>query len=205
MEEKMIQRIYEILSCEAAEVNALSKSIDNNQLLKLIDAISECKGKVITTGCGTSGVAAGKIAHTLCCIDNPALFLPPAEALHGGLGVAQKEDIIILVSKGGNSTEIDSILESCKKKGVFSVAVTENPDTYLAQNSDLKLIIKVEKEPDKFNMLATSSTLAVIAVFDAISIILAEHKGYTKEQFLCNHPGGDVGMRLVNQVKHNTL
>ena len=147
-----------------------------------------------------SGAAAKKIAHTLNCINRPAFFLSPSDALHGGMGVLQKDDLIIFFSKGGHTVELESMIDSCKKKGIRTVLVTETEESNLAQKSDFLLKIKIDREPDAFNMLATASTLAVIALFDAMSITLANHNGYTKEEFLVIHPGGEVGERLFAQT-----
>jgi KpsF/GutQ family protein len=145
-------------------------------------------------------MAAKKICHSLNCIERPAVFLTPSDAVHGGLGLLQKGDVLILVSKGGNTEELIKLVSPCKTKGAALVAVTENPGSVLAREADISLIVKVEKEPCPFNMLATASTLAVIAVFDAICIALMEYTGYTREQFAVIHPSGAVGDRLLNKV-----
>ena len=198
MKKVISERIREVLSCEAQEIEKLENSLSGEQLEQVKRALLRCTGKVILTGCGTSGTAAKKISHTLNCIEIPALFLSPAEGLHGGLGAATKEDIVI--SKGGKSFEMDSILRSCNQMGVATIAVTENEDTYLARNTTMQLFVRVDREPDSFNMLATASTMAVIAVFDALAIEMAEEKNFTKEHFLRIHPGGEVGERLKSQL-----
>ena len=152
--------------------------------------------KVILTGCGTSGTAAQKIEHTLSCVDCPALFLSPANALHGGMGVVQKDDILVLLSKGGHTEELNKMIAPCKERGALLIAVTENEESYMAKESDLVLKIKVEKEPDEYNVLATGSILATLAVFDAIAIAISRMKGFSQKGFLKIHPGGDVGKRL---------
>lgn len=200
MKKEISERIREVLSCEAREIEKLEDSLSGEQLEQVKRALLQCEGKVILTGCGTSGTAAKKISHTLNCIEIPALFLSPAEGLHGGLGAATKEDIVILISKGGKSFEMDSILRSCNQMGVATIAVTENEDTYLARNTTMQLFVRVEREPDSFNMLATASTMAVIAVFDALAIAMAEERNFTKEHFLRIHPGGEVGERLKSQL-----
>lgn len=200
MKKEISERIREVLSCEAREIEKLENSLSGEQLEQVKRTLLGCTGKVILTGCGTSGTAAKKISHTLNCIEIPALFLSPAEGLHGGLGAAAKEDIVILISKGGKSFEMDSILRSCNQMGVATIAVTEKEDTYLARNTTMQLFVRVDREPDSFNMLATASTMAVIAVFDALAIEMAEEKNFTKEHFLRIHPGGEVGERLKSQL-----
>jgi KpsF/GutQ family protein len=159
--------------------------------------IAECQGRVLTTGCGTSAAAARKIAHSLCCIERPAVFLAPGDALHGGLGLAQPSDVAVLISKGGNTREIVSLLGPLQAKGVPIIGVTENPDSALGRAATVLLCIKVKREPDEFNMLATASTMAVIAVFDALCVALMKVMGYTRDQFAVIHPGGAVGERLL--------
>ena len=155
---------------------------------------------MILTGCGTSGMAAKKIAHTLSCIEIPALYMSPADAVHGDLGVLQKEDILVLISKGGKTSELLTLIPACKTKQALLIGVSENPESEIARSADIYLEVKVDREPDRFNMLATASTLAVISMFDAICIALTQLKGYTREQFAVIHPHGAVGERLLNHL-----
>jgi len=184
MEGQSILEIMEALDCAAVE--------------QLVGLLVNCRGRVYVAGCGTSGAAAKKIVHTLNCVERSAAYLNPADAVHGGLGMVQQEDIVILISKGGNTPELTKLVPGCKQKGASVVAVTENCDSELAQGSDILLKIRVAREPDRFNMLATSSTLAVIAVFDSIAICVMDRNGFTKEKFSVIHPGGAVGERLLS-------
>lgn len=193
------ESVSDTLKAESDIISYLSSSIDFSQLEKLAQLIADCSGKVILSGCGTSGTACKKIVHTLNCVEQPSYFLSPAEALHGGLGTLAENDILILVTKGGRTEELDQIFIAAKQKRVKIVAITENEGSMLARRADLFLKVKVEREPDDFNMLATGSTLAVISLFDAISIYIMRKQKYNKEQFLLNHPGGDVGKRLANR------
>jgi len=144
-------------------------------------------------------MAARKIAHSLCCVERPAQFLTPSDAVHGALGVLQKDDILILISKGGNTAELINLIPACKTKGALLIGVSESEKSTIAEQADIFLKIKVSAEPDPFNMLATASTLAVISVFDAICITLMKVTGYTREQFAVIHPGGAVGERLLKK------
>ena len=182
---------------EAESLSRLCETIDPRAFGRCVQAIAQCRGRVLTVGCGTSAAAARKIAHSLCCIERPAVFLAPGDALHGGLGLAQSSDIAILISKGGNTREIVDLLPALTAKRVSIIGVTENPDSELGRSADLVLRVKVEREPDQFNMLATASTMAVLAVFDAICIALMKVTGYTQSQFAVIHPGGAVGKRLT--------
>jgi len=182
---------------EADALLKLSKIIDKKAMARCIELFEKCRSRIITSGAGTSAAAAKKIAHTFSCVERPSFFLSPSDAVHGGLGAVQEGDIAVLISKGGNTEEVVNLIPSLKKKKVYIVGVTENEESKLARESDLFLRVRVEKEADPFNMLATTSTMAVIAVFDAISIILMKKTGFTKAQFAVIHPGGAVGRRLV--------
>ena len=200
-EQEILSEINRCLTMEAESIAALRQTLDQEAVLAAAKALMNCKGKVILSGCGTSAMAARKVAHSLSCIEIPALFLSPADAVHGALGVLQQEDILILISKGGNTQELVNLIPACKTKGALLIGVSENPESVIAGQADIYLKVKVEQEPCRFNMLATASTLAVIATFDAICIALMQMTGYTREQFAVIHPGGAVGERLLNKVK----
>ncbi len=196
----ILEEVHRTLNMEANSIQKLSEDLNESQILSCAHAIAECRGKIILSGCGTSAMAAKKIAHSLSCIERPALFLTPSDAIHGGLGVLQAEDILILISKGGNTKELINLIYACKTKKAKLIGVTENETSVIAENADILVKIKVEREPCRFNMLATASTLAVIATFDSICIALMMMTGYTREQFAVIHPGGAVGERLLNNT-----
>lgn len=198
-DQEILSEINRCLTMEAESIARLTQELDPDTVLAVAKALMNCKGKVILSGCGTSAMAARKIAHSLSCIEIPALFLSPADAVHGALGVLQQEDILILISKGGNTQELVNLIPACKTKGALLIGVSENPASVIARQADLYLKVKVAQEPCRFNMLATASTLAVIATFDAICIALMQMTGYTREQFAVIHPGGAVGERLLNK------
>ena len=200
-DQEILSEINRCLAMEAESIAALRQTLDQEAVLAAAKALMNCKGKVILSGCGTSAMAARKVAHSLSCIEIPALFLSPADAVHGALGVLQREDILILISKGGNTQELVNLIPACKTKGALLIGVSENPESVIAGQADIYLKVKVEQEPCRFNMLATASTLAVIATFDAICIALMQMTGYTREQFAVIHPGGAVGERLLNKRK----
>lgn len=197
--QEILSEINRCLTMEAESIAWLWQTLEQEAVLAVAKALMNCKGKVILSGCGTSAMAARKVAHSLSCIEIPALFLSPADAVHGALGVLQKEDILILISKGGNTQELVNLIPACKTKGALLIGVSENPESVIAGQADIYLKVKVEQEPCRFNMLATASTLAVIATFDAICIALMQMTDYTREQFAVIHPGGAVGERLLNK------
>lgn len=197
--EEIISEINRCLEIEAQAIARLPQELDGETAAAVARALMGCRGKVILSGCGTSAMAARKIAHSLSCVEIPALFLSPADAVHGALGVLQREDILILISKGGGTQELVNLIPACKTRGALLIGVSENPESLIARQADIYLQVKVEREPCRFNMLATASTMAVTAVFDAICLALMQMTGYTREQFAVIHPGGAVGQRLLNK------
>ena len=198
---EILSEVKRSIAIEAESVRRLSEELDGQQVLDTAKALMNCRGKVILSGCGTSAMAAKKIAHSLNCIEIPALFLTPSDAVHGGLGVVQEEDILILISSGGGTEELVRLSPACRTKKALLIGVSENPASAIAQNADIYLRVRVEQEPCRFNMLATASTLAVISMFDSICIALMQMTGYTREQFAVIHPAGAVGERLLNDRK----
>jgi len=198
---EIISEVQRCIDIEAASIASLRESLDYEAVVKTAKALKDCRGKVILSACGTSAMAAKKIAHSLNCIEIPALFMTPSDAVHGGLGVLQEEDILILISKGGGTAELTRLIPACKSKKALLIGVSENPESVIAGEADIYLKVKVEKEPCRFNMLATASTLAVISCFDAVCIALMQMTDYTREQFAVIHPAGAVGDRLLNNLK----
>ncbi len=184
----------------ASELQRLQDYAANDQFMKVVHLLANCKGRVMVSGVGTSGVAARKFAHSLCCIEVPALYLNPADAIHGALGVVQADDVVFLISKGGGTKELVQLLPALHTKNVNIVAITEQTDSPLARGSDYTLTVRVKKEADPFNLLATTSTLAVIGLCDAICISVMTITGYTEEQFAVIHPGGAVGEKLEQSL-----
>ena len=182
----------------STELACLESTVDRGAFVRLVETIGKSKGRTAVAGVGTSGAAAKKIAHSLCCIERPAYFLSPGDAVHGALGAVQEGDVVILISKGGGTKEITNLIPSLKAKKAFIVGVTEKEGSVLGTSCDLLLKIKIGKEADEFNMLATTSTMAVIAAFDAVCIALMSYTKYTREQFAIIHPSGAVGERLLS-------
>lgn len=193
--------VKDTIQKESTAVLEVLECMDQAAVERAVQVISECRGKLILSGCGTSAACGKKIAHTFSCVESPALFLEPSDAVHGGLGVVQPEDIVILLSKGGATSEINQLIAPSKAKKAFVIGVTENADSMLAKQSDLFLKVKVHAEADPTGLLATSSIMATIAVFDAIAICVAAKTGFTTEKFALIHPGGAVGEKL-HGIKH---
>ncbi|MBR1559207.1 MAG: SIS domain-containing protein [Clostridia bacterium] len=152
--------------------------------------------RIGATGCGHSGIVCQHIAHLLCCIERPARFISPAEAVHGATGFLQPGDVMIFASRGGKTQELMPILDICKKKGVSVIAITENTASPLAGAADVVLKQHVNRETDRYNAQGTTSTTAVCVIAHALQAALIEETGYRSEQFALIHPGGAVGERL---------
>ena len=186
---------------ESMEVSRLCGTVDYQaagRQCEVLEAARENGNRIFFAGVGTSAAAARKAAHSFSCVEFPSSFLSPGDAVHGGLGVVQAGDVVILISKGGNTAEIVNLIDSLKGKHAWIAGVTEDLSSKLGTSADLAIRIKISHEPDLFNMLATASTMAVIAYFDAVAIYLMEKTGYTRERFALIHPGGAVGDRLVH-------
>jgi D-arabinose 5-phosphate isomerase GutQ len=182
---------------ESEAILKMAETVKSDAFAAAVDALALC-GRVMTCASGSSGAAAKKFAHSLCCIERGAMFMPPSEAVHGGLGALKKDDVMVMISRGGKTTELLPIINVCKIKGATLIAVTENMESPLAQAADIILPLVVGHETDKLDAMSTASYVATIALFDALLCALIEETDYTKEQFALIHPGGAVGERLNN-------
>lgn len=195
MKNKSIQLARKSLEIEREAISGILDYLDEKSFGKAVDILSACP-KIITCASGSSGIAAKKFSHSLCCIERNAQFLSPAEALHGGMGCIKKGDAIVMVSRGGKTAELLPVIDVCNKKGAILIAVTENINSPLAEKAQVVVPLKIEKESDKYNVMATASFIATVAVFDAMLVAVMEETGYRLEQFSLIHPGGAVGSRL---------
>ncbi len=152
--------------------------------------------RIGASGCGHSGILCQHFAHLMCCIEQPAKFVSPAEAVHGGMGFLQRGDVMLLASRGGKTAELLPILRICREKGVSVITVTENLESPLAQGADVVLKQFVTRETDKYNAQGTTSSTALCMIFHALQTALMEETDYQNEQFALIHPGGAVGERL---------
>ena len=155
--------------------------------------------RIGATGCGHSGILCRHFAHLMCCIEQPAKFISPAEAVHGGTGYLQKGDVCLFASRGGRTAELLPIMEICKRKGVSIIAVTENADSPIARGADVVLHQHVNRETDRYNCQGTTSSTSLAVIFHVLQTILIEEAGFKNEQFALIHPGGAVGERLNNK------
>ena len=197
MKEKSIELAKKSLKIESKAISDIVGYLDVESFSKAVNVLSTCP-KIITCASGSSGVAAKKFSHSLCCIERNAQFLSPAEAVHGGMGCIKKGDAVVIVSRGGKTVELLSIIDVCNKKEATLIAITENINSPLAEKAQVVVPLKIEKESDKLNIMATSSFIATVALFDAMLTAIMEETGYKLEQFALIHPGGAVGNRLNN-------
>lgn len=195
MKKESLKWAIESLKIESKAISDIANYWDEECFGKAVDILSTCP-KIITCASGSSGIAAKKFSHSLCCIERNAQFLSPAEALHGGMGCIKKGDAVVMVSRGGKTAELLPIIDVCNKKEAVLVAVTENINSPLAEKAQIIVQLKIEKESDKYNVMATTSFIATVAIFDAILVAIMEETDYKLEQFSLIHPGGAVGKRL---------
>ena len=180
---------------EAACITEMKEFFDDAQFAKAVELLSNAQ-RIGTCGCGHSGIVCQHMAHLMCCIERPARFISPAEAVHGATGYLQKGDVMIFASRGGKTKELLPIVDICKAKGVQIISVTENMESPLAQAADVVIKQHVNRETDKWNAQGTTSTTALCMIFHALQAAVIEQTGYQAEQFALIHPGGAVGERL---------
>jgi arabinose-5-phosphate isomerase len=185
-----------VLQTEAAAILALVPRIDE-RFDRAVEMLHQCRGRVITTGIGKSGIICQKIAATLSSTGTAAFFLHPAEALHGDLGVVQADDVVIAISYSGETDEILRLLETIRRVGAKLIAITGGCGSTLAQAADIALDCKVSEEACPLNLVPTASTTAALAIGDALAMTLLVAKGFKQEDFANLHPGGKLGKRLM--------
>lgn len=182
-----------LIEANAVE-NALS-AIPEENFMRAVDALAKAE-RIAAAGCGHSGIVCQHFAHLMCCIERPARFISPAEAVHGATGFLKKGDVMVFASRGGKTKELLPILDICKKKEVTVISVTEYLTSPLAEGADIVIPMAVTRETDRYNSQGTTSTTVLSVIFDALQTALIEVTGYKNEQFALIHPGGAVGERL---------
>lgn len=197
---KIIDTAREVLDIEAKAIIRLKENIGED-FDKAIETLYNCKGRVIVTGMGKSGIIGKKIAATMSSTGTPTYFLHPAESTHGDSGVITRNDVIIAISNSGETQELMNLLPLIKRFGCPLIGMTGNINSTLGKTSDVVLDISVEREADTLGKAPTSSTTATLAMGDAIAVCLMKKKGFTKEDFLMFHPSGKLGKGLTYKVK----
>ena len=194
-----LQRAQEILRVESDALAHAAQTLDHN-FTAVVDAVLECRGKVVLTGVGKSGLIAQKIAATLSSTGTPALYLHSVEAVHGDLGLLADHDLLIAISNSGEVSEVVNMVIAAQRIGTRAVAVTRNVESSLARECSLILPIPVDREACPLGLAPTTSTTVTLALGDALAMVLMEAKEFTAEQFRLFHPGGNLGRRLALRV-----
>lgn len=197
--QELLQAAATFIEQEGAAVARVASQLDES-LLNVADLIRDAGGKVIVTGSGTSGTIARRMAHLLSVTGTPALYQNPGDGLHGSLGVATTGDVVIAISKGGESAEIVDFVQLTKDRGAKGVALTAAPDSSLARVADAVVMVDSDSA-DPGGIIAMGSTLATAAWGDALAILLMNAGGYTWEKVLHSHPGGAVGKNSDELLK----
>jgi arabinose-5-phosphate isomerase len=185
-----------VLDIESAAIKNLKGTL-NKSFVEACEACGNCKGKIIVMGLGKSGHIADKIAATFASTGTPAFFIHPSEAIHGDLGMIDKEDVVLILSNSGETEEIVSLIPIIKKMGITIIALTGNKKSKLSNEANIHLNVEVKEEACPMNLAPTASTTAALAMGDAIAVALLEKKGFTKEDFAKSHPGGSLGKKLL--------
>lgn len=196
--EEIISYAKSVLDNEVSGINKLSDHIDDN-FVKAIDVLLDCKGKVVMIGLGKSGHIGKKIAATMSSTGTPAFFVHGDETLHGDLGMIEKKDIVIALSNSGETREMVNDFSTLKIIGCKIISITSNPNSTMALNSDVHVCIGKLEEADHLNLAPTTSSTATLVIGDAIALTLSYLKGFRSEDFALYHPGGNLGKNLTGK------
>jgi arabinose-5-phosphate isomerase len=192
--------IQEVLRIESDAIAQTATRLDQAQVERVVDLLATCKGKVVIIGVGKSGIIGQKIAATMTSAGTAALYLHPSDALHGGLGIVQQEDVVIVLSNSGETDEIVAMLPYLKNRSVPIVAIVGNLNSTLARRADVVLDASVDQEACPLNLAPTTSTTVALAIGDALAMTVMKVKGLTSDDFAVNHPAGRLGKRLTLRV-----
>lgn len=196
--EEIISYAKSVLDNEVSGIKKLSDHIDDN-FVKAISVLLDCKGKVVIIGLGKSGHVGKKIAASMASTGTPAFFVHGDETLHGDLGMIEKKDIVIALSNSGETREIINDFPTLKKIGCKVISITSNSNSTMALNSDIHICIGKLKEADHLNLAPTTSSTATLVMGDAIALTLSYLKGFRSEDFALYHPGGSLGKDLTGK------
>jgi arabinose-5-phosphate isomerase len=193
------EKAKEVIRKEAKAVLDLEKKIDE-QFVRAVELILKCKGRVIVSGMGKSGIIGKKIAATLTSTGTAAFFLHPVEATHGDLGMVRKNDVVIAITKSGDTDELYHLIPLFKRLAVPIITLTGNPKSPVAEKSDVVIDVSVDEEACPRNLIPTSSTTATLVMGDALAVALLDERHFSSEDFALLHPGGQLGRKLLLKV-----
>lgn len=195
MNKEALLRAKEAYIIESECIKEMAEHFDEEVYSKAVELLKNAP-RIGSCGCGHSGIICQHFAHLMCCIDQPARFISPAEAVHGATGFLQEGDVMVFASRGGKTKELLPILDICKKKGVKVISITENMESPLALGADVVIKQHVNRETDKYNCQGTTSSTSLAVIFHVLQTALIEETDFKNEQFAVVHPGGAVGERL---------
>ena len=195
MRKETLEQAKQVYLIEKECIEKMADYFDEAAYSEAVELLKNAE-RIGATGCGHSGIICQHFAHLMCCIDQPARFISPAEAVHGGTGFLQNGDVCVFASRGGKTKELLPILDICKAKGVKVISITENLESPLALGADVVLKQYVNRETDKYNCQGTTSSTALAVIFHVLQTALMEEIDFKNEQFALVHPGGAVGERL---------
>lgn len=197
--EDLLREARRVLEAESQAIAALHRRV-GSEFVEAVELLAGARGRVIVSGIGKSGIIGRKIAATLTSTGTPATFLHPVEGLHGDLGIVGREDVAVLVSKSGNTSELMGLTSHFLRLGVPIIAMTGDASSSLARSSNVVLDCSVEEEACSFVQAPTTSTTATLAMGDALAVVLLQRKGFKAEDFAVLHPGGSLGRKLTLKV-----
>ncbi|MFA6980986.1 MAG: KpsF/GutQ family sugar-phosphate isomerase [Ignavibacteriaceae bacterium] len=197
--ETIIAHGKEVVRIETEAITRLAENI-NDEFVRAVEVIDKCKGRVVLTGMGKSGLIARKIVATMNSTGTAAIYLHPTDALHGDLGMVRSEDVVIILSKSGNTEEMLNLLPLLKRLGVILIGMLSNQDSKIGRQCDIFLNIDVKEEACPFDLAPTASSTAMLVMGDALAVCLLQRKGFTAHDFAMLHPGGSLGKRLSLKI-----
>jgi arabinose-5-phosphate isomerase len=195
-----LSEVQNLLRIESDAIAQTATRLDPSSVERVVDLLASCNGKVVILGVGKSGIIGQKIAATMTSAGTAALYLHPSDALHGGLGIVQTNDVVIVLSNSGETDEIVAMLPYLKNRAVAIVAIVGNLNSTLARRADVVLDASVDKEACPLNLAPTTSTTVALAIGDALAMTVMKVKGLTSDDFAVNHPAGRLGKRLTLRV-----
>ena len=193
---QLLEKAHNVIECETEALVLVKEQLNGDNLAKITNMMLECSGHIFVTGAGTSRAIAIRFAHLLACCGTPALPINAADALHGGAGSIKKDDVIFVISKGGQSREINTFVDIAKQRGAKIISQKEKPDSPLGRISDAVFHIVAPPQVDPYGMIATGSSLVNAMAGDVLCNLLLELRGYSKVEFGETHPEGAVGESL---------
>ena len=195
MNKETLKAARKVFDIESECIRKMEKRFDEEAYCCAVSMLINAQ-RIGASGCGHSGIMCQHFAHLMCCVEQPAKFISPAEAVHGGLGFLQKGDVCVFASRGGKTAELMPMAEICLKKGVRIIVITENTDSPLAKMADVVLKQYVNRETDRYNCQGTTSSTSLAVIFHVLQTMIIEETGFQNECFALIHPNGAVGERL---------